>query len=595
MTASARAPLWLSPLVLVLAFTTCSSSAATATAATTTSSATNPPDPREASCLPESKTGRPVVESNRRRRRRRRGRHDSGRRHRPTIENNGRIQSSLNDDGEKISATCEQRSNGGNNWWWAEKATTRETVSSTKNARRWHLSGFLPVGFVPSLAVPLGQRRERTCSSSHAVRSLSGSKEARSWQGAGGRRTARSGRRQRHFLPWEGRRRSSDVVVVDGGTGDTEFYSWTETDSDIEVRVALPPGTAAKSVQLSVTKTALTLGLKGREGPVLKGSLKGKVLADESHWTMEEMEDTGEKVLYLCLEKAVDMEALAENSMPGDWEGVLEGEEPLNLYYPDKDKDFDVDAYVKKMGYDRDRDIGKVDKAMFSNLTEEMKQNLETTLPKSAFTDKDDMIPVMAEPKVSPIIDTGVLGLPPPPPLEPEIVTEVAVNVNADGTVDDGTVVDAEVMREESWAAGFAPDLGGATAGDDSGSGGYSPAGFRAGADFNVPVKEGGGTRELTERQREVSAGLRDTYEKLVKRGMIKDTNSDGTPAKVPDMDEMARSYETEGFMFKDGDFSEEELSKYMDMDMGMGMDADLPGGDIDLSDPAVRSAFGLE
>lgn len=42
----------------------------------------------------------------------------------------------------------------------------------------------------------------------------------------------------------------------------------------------------------------------------------------------------------------------------------------------------------------------QVDKAMFSNLTEEMKQNLETTLPKSAFTNKDDMIPVMAEPKV---------------------------------------------------------------------------------------------------------------------------------------------------------------------------------------------------
>lgn len=50
------------------------------------------------------------------------------------------------------------------------------------------------------------------------------------------------------------------------------------------------------------------------------------------------MDDTGEKVLYLCLEKAVDMEALAENTMPADWEGVLEGEEPLNLYYPDKDK-----------------------------------------------------------------------------------------------------------------------------------------------------------------------------------------------------------------------------------------------------------------
>lgn len=34
--------------------------------------------------------------------------------------------------------------------------------------------------------------------------------------------------------------------------------------------MSLPPGTRAKSVQLSVTKTAVTLGLKGREGPVLK-------------------------------------------------------------------------------------------------------------------------------------------------------------------------------------------------------------------------------------------------------------------------------------------------------------------------------------
>lgn len=47
--------------------------------------------------------------------------------------------------------------------------------------------------------------------------------------------------------------------------------------------------------------------------------------------------------------------------------------------------------------------------------------------------------------------------------------------------------------------------------------------------------------------------------------------------------------------MFKDGDFTEEELSKYMDMDMGMGVDGDLPDGEIDLSDPAVRAAFGLE
>lgn len=51
---------------------------------------------------------------------------------------------------------------------------------------------------------------------------------------------------------------------------ETKRLHRTETDNDIEVRVSLPPGIKAKSVQLSVTKTAVTLGLKGREGPVLK-------------------------------------------------------------------------------------------------------------------------------------------------------------------------------------------------------------------------------------------------------------------------------------------------------------------------------------
>ncbi|CAM9248803.1 unnamed protein product, partial [Ectocarpus sp. 4 AP-2014] len=490
-----------------------------------------------------------------------------------------------------------------------------------QHARKHRLSGDSPAGFIASPTAALGQQRRgaRTCGSSSGgyspLRSFGGGTEA-GVQRDGWVRTKRPGRQQRQPVPWGGgrgsggRRPSPGVVILGGGTGDTEYYSWTETDSDMEVRVPLPPGTAAKSVQLSVTKTSLTLGLQGREGPVLKGSLKGQVHADESHWTMEEMEDTGEKVLYLCLEKVADMEALAANSMPQDWVGVLEGEEPLNVYYPDKDKDFDVGEYVKRMGYDRERDIGKVDKAMFSDLTAEMKENLQTTLPKSSFTDKDDMIPVMADPKVSPVIDTGVLGLPTPPPREPEVVSDATANANADGTVSSGggtvssdgdgaAAVDAEVVREGSWEAGFAPDLGGAAAGDGSDDSAYSPAGFRADADFNVPIKDGE-TGDLTERQREVAAGLRRTYEKLVKTGMVQETNPDGTPAKMPDMEEMARAYETEGFMFKEGDFSEEELSKYMDMDMGMGMaglalDDDLPGGDIDLDDPATRSAFGLD
>eukprot|EP00752_Nemacystus_decipiens_P003531 g3257.t1 len=563
------------PLVLALAVATCSSGAASAPATSTSTS------PRSFSPPARRQGSRRHLEAE------------------PAAAVFGRLR-----------RRQERRPSAGG-WWTSargeqtpKRANTRQRLAPSASGR------FVPAGFVASPPAPaVGQRRYSICTSTSSV-AVGRFTEAGAW-GPGRARAAggRGGGRRRGG-------RSSDVVVVDGGAGDTEYYSWTETDSDLEVRVSLPPGTKAKSVQLSVTKTAVTLGLKGREGPVLKGSLKGQVLADESHWTMEEMDDTGEKVLYLCLEKAVDMEALAANTMPSDWGGVLEGEEPLNLYYPDKDKDFDVDAYVKSLGYDRDRDIDKVDKTMFSDLTDEMKQNLETTLPKSAFTDKDDMIPVMAEPKVSPVIDTGVLGLPTPPLREPQVVTDVTVNVNADGSVDDGGdetirndspghsegdsdggAVDAEVLRDESWAAGFAPDLGGAADGDGSG-GEYSPARFKADAEFDVPVKGSeGGAGELTARQRELSAGLRDTYEKLVKRGMINDTNPDGTPAKVPDMDEMARAYETEGFMFKDGDFSEEELSKYMDMDMGLGMDldADLPGGELDLSDPEVRSAFGLE
>lgn len=46
-------------------------------------------------------------------------------------------------------------------------------------------------------------------------------------------------------------------------------------------------------------------------------------------------------------------------------------------------------------------------------------------------------------------------------------------------------------------------------------------------------------------RQREVSAGLRATYDKLVKSGMLQEElNPDGTPGDAPDMDEVRVSSE---------------------------------------------------
>jgi len=101
--------------------------------------------------------------------------------------------------------------------------------------------------------------------------------------------------------------------------------------------------------------------------------------------------------------------------------------------------------------------------------------------------------------QVSPVIDTGVLGLPTPPPREqPPPAATTASNAQED----DGAAgaVDAEVLRDASWEAGFAPDLGGA----DADEGGFkSPTGFRADASFEVPATgpTEGGSGELTVRR----------------------------------------------------------------------------------------------
>ena len=44
--------------------------------------------------------------------------------------------------------------------------------------------------------------------------------------------------------------------------------------------------------------------------------------------------------------------------------------------------------------------LKKVDKTMFSDLTEEMRDNLKTSMPQTPFSDEDDIIPVVAQPKV---------------------------------------------------------------------------------------------------------------------------------------------------------------------------------------------------
>ncbi|CAM9516944.1 unnamed protein product, partial [Discosporangium mesarthrocarpum] len=107
-------------------------------------------------------------------------------------------------------------------------------------------------------------------------------------------------------------------------------------------------------------------------------------------------------MLYLCLEKTPDGEGGVE-----DWRGVVEGEDQQTLNYANLEQDFDVEEYVKSMGYDRERDAHKVDKTMFSSIAEEFRENLMNNTPASMKA-RPGAAPAVVDPVVSPEIETGV-------------------------------------------------------------------------------------------------------------------------------------------------------------------------------------------
>lgn len=375
------------------------------------------------------------------------------------------------------------------------------------------------------------------------------------------------------------------LVVVGLGSGETEYYSWAETDADVELRVRFPPGTAAKNIELALSKTNLMLGLKGREGAILQGKLLGEVQPELSNWTMEEIE-TGEKVLYLCLQKVIS----PESGLGADWLGVLEGETPTKTDYPENDKEFDVQEYVKKMGYDPERDSAKVDKTMFSDLTESMKADLSDRVPKSSYTDTDEMTPAVAKPKVSPVIDNGVLGMKTtntPPSDQEDASSPIAP-----------TVMDAE-MAEVNHDQDKKTTETSSEAKTGKANKKQKPRGTKEEAERIY--RESASMKELTPRQREIAVGLRQTYEKMMKNGMIKEEYDEtGAPLPDPDMDELAKQYDLGmgDVVFKEGGFTQEEVRKYSssvltdDDDTGNVDELDF---ELDVNDPAVREAFGLD
>jgi len=126
-------------------------------------------------------------------------------------------------------------------------------------------------------------------------------------------------------------------------------YTWRQNLGDVAVVVPVPSGTRAKQLAITISKTKLSVGVKGQD-PIMVGDLCKEIKVDDSTWTLED-----QAFVHIHLEK---------QNQQAWWENVLKHHPKIDTtkIQPENSKLSDLDGETRAM----------VEKMMFDNQQKQM-------------------------------------------------------------------------------------------------------------------------------------------------------------------------------------------------------------------------------
>ncbi|MEW5300315.1 MAG: hypothetical protein WDW36_003253 [Sanguina aurantia] len=129
----------------------------------------------------------------------------------------------------------------------------------------------------------------------------------------------------------------------DAKGADLGHYNWGQTLHELTINVPVPKGTKAKQLAVSISKSKISVGVKG-EAPILEGELSENIKPDDTMWNM--------------LDSCVEITLTKADGMHW-WGSVLKGEPVIDTQKvePENSKLTDLDSEtrqtVEKMMFDQ--------------------------------------------------------------------------------------------------------------------------------------------------------------------------------------------------------------------------------------------------